>query len=120
MIKINANKLHTFGILIPEEVYIRTIQDFREGELSETNKENLKVWYSYKAYLKEKFEQNGILAQNIIIDNLPNSEIIEIPNNESIVNFETFGKLFEFYNLKYVSVLKEKLNLTDEDISICQ
>ena len=117
MLKILANKVQTSGITIPEPVYVRTIQDMREGEVNE-NKTALKVWFSYKAYLKSKFDADGINAQSIVIDNLPSSEIVEIPLNDSLASYPTFDTIASFFNLKYIPTLKNSLNLSDSDISI--
>lgn len=117
MLKISANKISMFGIVIPEVVYIRTIQDMREGELNE-QRNALKVWFSYKAYLKSKFDVEGINAQSIVIDNLPSSEIVKILLSDSFSEIPTFGQLATFFNQKYIPLLKEKLVLNDSDIEI--
>ena len=117
MIIINENKIYTFGILIPEKVCIRTIHDTRAGELTD-DKTKIKVWLSYAAFLKSKFDVTGVNSQNLIIDNLPTSEIIEIPQDEQISNISTPKDIEKYYNIKHVQILKTTLNLTDDDIEI--
>ena len=114
MLQIKANKIKTSGILIPEEVYIRTIQDSREGEIEGTS---LKFWYDYRAFLKSEWDINGINSKTINIDNLTRGSITLIDVNKEI-NSQTLNDLVVFFNKEYIPHLKDCLSLTDDDISI--
>jgi len=116
MIEIKENKLNHHNILIPEKVYIRTIEQSREGEESEDGN-SVKFWFSYKAYLKSKYDELGINTPTITIDNLPDSTIIYIEKSDSIEEYKTLAAIALYFNKKYIPTLTE-LGISIDDIKI--
>ena len=118
MIKIAGSKIKTSGVLITEEVVLRTIQNSREGEIViESGKTYLKFWYDYKAYLKSVWDTDGINSRTIAIDNLNRGNIVLIDVSE-VLNITNLVDMSIFFNTQYIPTLKTDLNLIDGDIEI--
>jgi len=126
MIKIASNKIKTSDVLIPEEVYVRTMQDSREGEVETLDSiPCLRFFYDYRAYLKSKWDEKiaegkkGIEANTITVDSLDRGNIVLIPVLKPIVS-ANLAELSLFFNREYKDHLKTCLGILEEDITIIQ
>lgn len=79
MIKILANKLTTSGITIPEDVYVRIVENRRENEPVATDDTKIYTWLQPKVRLSSAWEKSKFNANLLSIDNMPNEVRLEIP-----------------------------------------
>ena len=112
MLEIKENKLKTNGVLIPEKVYIRTVQGTGEGSIFENQVDYIQLSIQGIARLKSNWDANGISAPTIPIDGIVSSFRTKMIKSDA-----TSGVNYQYFNNIFKEIMIELLELNSGDIT---